>query len=74
MNNNDDGFEATHFSLIRDAIGVAQVKPKELRDEFAMRIIAAMISNNWPIVGEYAANTSEIAYAAADAMLKERAK
>lgn len=45
-----------------------------LRDEFAIRIFAAMVSNDWAIVGDDAKNTSEIAYAAADAMLAERAK
>ena len=74
MNNNDDGFEAAHFSLVRDAFGVVRVKPKDLRDELAMHIIAAMISNNWPIIGDDAKTTAEIAYLTAEAMLKERAK
>jgi len=54
--------------------GGVRVKPRDLRDEFAMHIMAAMVSNNWDVVGNGASNSAEIAYAAADAMLKERAK
>ena len=46
MNNSDDGWPPMD-RIIRDwDDGGVRVKPRDLRDEFAMRIMSAMISNN----------------------------
>lgn len=45
-------------------------KPKTLRDEFAMAAMPALLPTN---ASDYA-QAAAMAYAAADAMLKERAK